>query len=399
MARNADNGLVTEDLNSLFRQNQGFPEDFGIFANFRLETVPAGRVLAGRLRAELTPDSPEVREYLGRWPGYAGQREGPQGWELFLVEPTVRRERWWLHGVLLALTLFSTVVAGSLLAGQTPILFTGLHLFDEWWLPVPLMVDFRALVPGLPFGLALVTVLAVHEAGHYFTARHHRISVTPPFFIPFPPYISIIGTLGAFIRLRSPVLTRPVLLDVGVAGPLLSFAASLPLLWWGLLRSQVVLVLAEMPSRYMVHFAGQEQFWLGGSLVLKGMARLTLGVSGTGELLILHPLAFAGWLGLFVTALNLLPISQLDGGHILYALLGSRQRPLAWVFFALLIPLGLLWAGWWVWATLVFAIGRGRVQHPPLFNDQESPRGRRLWLGLAAGLMFALSFVPIPFLL
>ncbi len=399
MVRNADNGLVTGNSNNLFRQGQGFAEDLGIFADFRLERVPAGRILAGRLRPELTPESPEVRGLLERWPGYAGQRAGPQGWELFLVEPARRRERWWLHGVLLALTLLSTVVAGSLLAGKAPILFTGLRLFDGWWLPIPLRVDWGALIPGLPFGIALVAVLAVHEAGHYFAARHHRISVTPPFFIPFPPYISIIGTLGAFIRLRSPVLTRPVLLDIGVAGPLLSFCASLPLLWWGLLHSHVVPLTSQMPSPFMVRFAGQEQFWLGGSLILESMARLTLDFSGGSDFLILHPIAFAGWLGLFVTALNLLPISQLDGGHILFALLGSRQRPLAWLFFALLIPLGLLWAGWWVWAALVFAIGRGRMQHPPLFNDQEPPRGRRLWLGIMAGGMFALCFVPVPFLI
>ena len=398
MARNADIGLVTENLNTAPEQGQGSPEDYAVFAVCRLDTVPAGRILAGRLRPELRPNSPEVKELLARWPGYWGKRKAADGWELFLVDPARRRERWWLHVLLLLATLFSTVVAGSLLAGGTPIWFTPLRLFNGWLLPLPVAVNVPDLIPGLPFGLALIAVLAVHEAGHYFTARHHGLSVTPPFFIPFPPYISIIGTLGAFIRLRSPVLNRSLLLDVGVAGPILSFIASLPLLWWGFLHSQIVTSASEMPSRYLVQFFS-EQFWLGGSLVLDGMSRLVLGLDGNSQFLVLHPLAFAGWLGLFVTALNLLPISQLDGGHILYGLLGRRQRPLAWLFFALLIPLGFLWAGWWVWATLVFLIGRGRIQHPPLFNEQEAPHGVRVAIGLLAGLMFLVCFVPVPFLL
>jgi membrane-associated protease RseP (regulator of RpoE activity) len=244
-----------------------------------------------------------------------------------------------------------------------------------------------------------VFVLALHEAGHYYAAKAHALSVSPPYFIPFPPWVSIIGTLGAFIRLRSPVPSRSALLDVGAAGPLLSFAASLPLLWWGLLNSRVVPVVAEYPTPYMVQFANVEQFWLGGSLAMSAVARFALGFSGSGHVLDLHPVAFAGWLGLFVTALNLLPISQLDGGHILYSMLGRRQRPVAWVFFVVLLPLGLLWAGWWLWAVLIFVIGRGRVWHPPLFNAEEGLRAGRMAVGIVAAIVFALCFVPMPFTL
>jgi membrane-associated protease RseP (regulator of RpoE activity) len=111
----------------------------------------------------------------------------------------------------------------------------------------------------------------------------------------------------------------------------------------------------------------------------------------------MHPIAFAGWLGLFVTALNLLPISQLDGGHLLYALLGSRQRLAAWAFFLALIPLGFLWAGWWLWAVLVAGVGRGRIRHPPLYNSELGPGAVRVAVGLAAVLAFVLCFVPVPF--
>ncbi len=325
-----------------------------------------------------------------------GVREGPLGWEVFLFEPAARRERWWLHLLLLLATVFSTVVAGSLLTGHAPIWFQVLHVFHGWWVPIPVAVDVRAMVAGLPFGLALVGILALHEAGHYFAARHHRMSVTPPYFIPFPPYVSVIGTLGAFIRLRSPVLSRSTLLDVGVSGPLLSFVASLPLLWWGLAHSRVIAVAQSLPSTYLVRFA-TERIWLGGSLAMSGLTRLALDYPGPSHVVELHPIAFAGWLGLFVTALNLLPISQLDGGHLLYALLGARQRPLAWAFFLALIPLGFLWAGWWVWAVLVFAVGRGRIQHPPLYGAEQGPNGARVVIGLAAVAAFVLCFVPIPF--
>ncbi|UCC47449.1 MAG: site-2 protease family protein [Gemmatimonadota bacterium] len=367
-----------------------------IFVLWRTESLSAGLVVSGRLLPELTPESPAVQDFLARWPGSFASRRGAQGWELLLFQPSSRRERWWLHSVLLLATLFSTFVAGSLLAGRTPIFFRALALFDGWWIPIPIALDAGALLAGVPFGLALVGLLALHEAGHYFTARHHRISVTPPFFVPFPPYLSIIGTLGAFIRLRSPVISRRTLLDVAVAGPLVSFLASLPLLYWGLLHSRVVAVVHALPGSYLLHFAG-ERFWLGGSLALSGLARLVLGFSAADQVLVLHPIAFAGWLGLFVTALNLLPISQLDGGHILYAAFGSHQRPLAWLFFLALIPLGLLWAGWWVWAVLVYVVGRGRIEHPPLFDAERGLTRGRGALSLVAGVVFLLCFVPVPF--
>jgi membrane-associated protease RseP (regulator of RpoE activity) len=274
--------------------------------------------------------------------------------------------------------------------------FAALDLFADWWLPVPVSLDVGALLAGLPFGLTLVGILALHEAGHYVAARRYRITVTPPYFIPFPPYVSVIGTLGAFIRLRSPVLSRKHLLDVGVAGPLLSFFASVPVLWWGLLHSRVLSVPFEAPSLYLVRFAS-ERFWLGGSPIVLAITRALVGATPAGQTIELHPVAFAGWLGLFVTALNLLPISQLDGGHILYAVLGPRQKALAWAFFLALIPLGFLWAGWWVWAALVLLVGRGRIQHPPLFDAGEPLNRERVYVSLAAAAIFLLCFVPMPF--
>ncbi len=368
-----------------------------IFSIYRVDTVPGGRVITGRLRPGIDPDSPAVRELTERPGTSASARQGPHGWELLLFEAKPRRERWWLHALLFLITLFSTTVAGSLLSGFWPIHFEAAPTLDGWWIPLPVALDLADLRVGLPFGLSLVAVLALHEAGHYVAARRRRISVTPPYFIPFPPYFSIIGTLGAFIRLRSPVLSRRDLLDVAVAGPLASFAASLPMLWWGLSHSAVIVETSSAPTPYAVAFAGSEQFWLGGSVLMSVISQFALGLPVPDHVVILHPIAFAGWLGLFVTALNLLPIAQLDGGHILYAALGSRQTPLAWLFFLALLPLGFLWAGWWIWATLVFVIGRGRVKHPPLFDFQGGLSVGRWALAVLAAAIFALCFVPAPF--
>lgn len=381
---------------------QGLTELPSIFALWRVEKVPGGRVITGRLLAGLDLDTPEVGEFLAGWDGRHSVRSSPHGWDVLLFEPAKRRERWWLHGLLFAATLFSTTVAGSLLVGRSPIGFAALLFWQGAWLPVPVSLDPWALAAGFPFGISLVVVLALHEAGHYVAARRHSISVTPPFFIPFPPYVSIIGTLGAFIRLRSPVMSRNALLDVGVAGPLLSFLASVPLLWWGLRHSVMMPEVATLSGPYIIGFSsggGTDFFSLGDSLAMAGLARVLLGFDAAYQLLDLHPVAFAGWLGLFVTALNLLPLSQLDGGHILYAALGRYQRPLAWAFFVALVPLGFLWAGWWVWAVLVFSIGRGRIRHPAVFNAERGLTPIRRAVALGAAILFLVCFVPVPFAL
>ncbi len=375
---------------------KGHDELRHLFAVHRLQTIAAGEVISGRLLPGLDPELPPLKDALERWPGTYECRSGPEGWELLLFEARPVRERWWVHAGLFLLTLLSTMVAGGLLSGRRPIRFEALPLVGGWWLPLPAAIDSASLLAGVPFALALVTILALHESGHYLAARGYRISVSPPYFIPFPPYISIIGTLGAFIRLRSPLMNRRQLLDVGVAGPLASFFASLPVLWWGLLHSRIVQVPSATPGPYLVRFAS-EDIWIGGSPAFSGLVRALLDFSGQGEVLWLHPVAFAGWLGLFVTALNLLPIAQLDGGHILYAALGSRQKALAWFFFLALIPLGFLWAGWWVWALLIFAVGKGRVGHPPVFNAQRDLGTGRRMMSAAAALIFLLCFVPIPF--
>lgn len=245
------------------------------------------------------------------------------------------------------------------------------------------------------FSLAFIGILLGHELGHYLAARRHRIPVSLPYFLPFPPYLSIVGTLGAFIRLRGPMVRRSVLFDVGVAGPFVSFVLSLPVLAVGLRLSDVLEVGQTGMHPFVIHFLG-DAMRVGTAPLLNVLAAALVPGFEEGATIALHPLAFAGWLGIFVTALNLLPLGQLDGGHVLYAMLGKRQRWLAWGFVALMLPLGLVWMGWWVWGAIAVLVSRGRVAHPPvLMDDVDIGRGR-MALGILALTIFVVSFSPAP---
>lgn len=241
-------------------------------------------------------------------------------------------------------------------------------------LPSP---DPREVLAGLPFALTLLGILLVHEMGHYVTARRYRLDVTPPYFLPGPP---VIGTFGAFIRIRSIVYSRKVLFDVGAAGPIAGFVALLPALAYGLSKSKVVAGIAL-----------QGDFVFGKPLLLMAAESMFFpGVAGTD--VYLHPVARAAWVGIFATALNLLPIGQLDGGHLVYALFGERHRTLTLVALGALIPLGFLFPAWWLWGVLLFLLGR---KHPFIFDAAPLGRRRKL-IGAISGIIFLVSFMPVP---
>jgi membrane-associated protease RseP (regulator of RpoE activity) len=219
--------------------------------------------------------------------------------------------------------------------------------------------------------------------GHYLCARVHGVQSTLPFFLPAPPVPFLIGTLGAFIRLRSLPPSRRALFDVGAAGPWAGFLIALPVAWVGLSLSE----LRPMPPS----FTG---LYFGDSLLFKGLSRATVGSIPHGFDIFLHPVAMAGWFGLFVTGLNLLPIGQLDGGHVVYSLFGRRHRWIARGFLLGLLALGFLgWNGWFVWAVLVTFAG---IDHPPT-TDRETPldplRRTLAWVTLA---LFLATLVPVP---
>ncbi len=238
------------------------------------------------------------------------------------------------------------------------------------------------LVGGAAYGAVLMATLVFHEMGHYLQARRYRVPATLPYFIPLP--FSIFGTLGAVIRMNNVGADRKTLFDIGVTGPLAGLVIAIPATWWGLAHSRVVPV-AGM---------GRGVLQLGDSLFFKGISRLAVGPLPAGSDIVLHPVAFAGWAGLFVTALNLLPVGQLDGGHVIYALLGKKSYPVALAAAAafVLIAIFVNWA-WTLMVLIVFLIG---LRHPPTADDHV-PLGRaRRWLGVASLIFFVLSFTPDP---
>ena len=363
-----------------------------------LETHGVGR--AGAFRVVRGPLRPEVSsadlEKVAQWADQVQTLESGDERELVALrrETPAPRDNLPLHLLLFVAALGSAVVAGGFLAG-IDLLDTRFAEIGGALLPVPTALRFSEMLVGLPFALAFIGILLGHEMGHYLTARRHGVPVSLPYFIPFPPYFSIVGTLGAFIRLRGPMIRRSVLFDIGFAGPLASFLLSLPLLLVGLRASELVPAADAGLYPFRVHFAG-EPIGIGSNAILQSAAALSVPGFEAGAALVLHPLAFAGWLGIFVTALNLIPLGQLDGGHILYAVGGTTQRRLGAAFIVILLLLGLVWWGWWLWAGMALILGRGRVAHPPVLVE-EIPLGvgRRI-LGWAALALFVLTFSPAP---
>ena len=367
-----------------------------LLAEYRLTALAVDTLLEGTLRPELTSETPEVVAAIAYWPEpvYLQHEDGVTNVVLVYQSREVAEPLPWMHVALCLATLLTTLGAGALMAGLDPFSTRVLELGDTE-IPYPSKIDWPDLLRGAPFALPFMGVLLAHEMAHYVAARAHRVRASLPYFIPFPPYFSIIGTIGAFIRLRGPTVRRAALFDVGSSGPLASFVVSIPLLAVGLSLSRQVPGDVSLVTPFAIQFAGQT-VWLGNGLVTHAMAVL-FGPGLVGEALIsLHPLALVGWLGLFVTALNLLPLGQLDGGHILYALAPERHRLAARAFFVCLIPMGLMWWGWWAWAVLVLLVNRGRVEHPTVLQRQAGIGPVRRGLGWALIAIVFLTMIPVP---
>jgi membrane-associated protease RseP (regulator of RpoE activity) len=294
-----------------------------------------------------------------------------------------------LNILLFLLTFASAFVAGSVLT--------------DTQLPEPTRAEM--LWHGLGFSLALLFIMLSHEMGHFFLARKHGVDATWPFFIP-APLLSVIGTLGAVIRLRSLPRTRKALLDIGAAGPIVGFLATLPVLAVGLHWS--TLVPAEPDARRWTLFEAflqwfqsgtwpplKEAFDLGSPPGMLLMQRLVVGAIPAGKALALHPIAVAGWFGFFLTALNLLPLGQLDGGHVLFGASPRLHRLLGPPISAVLLALGVFtpFPAWSLWGLLM---GLGLGFHPPLAEPEERLDGPRRLLVAASLVLFILSFSPVP---
>jgi membrane-associated protease RseP (regulator of RpoE activity) len=232
---------------------------------------------------------------------------------------------------------------------------------------------------GISYSFPLLGILLVHEMGHFFACRRHGIEATLPHFIPAP---TLIGTFGAFIKIRSPFTSKKALFDVGLAGPLAGFLAALPVIVMGISQSRLV-------ERGEVSGG----LTLGEPLVFTLLGRLLLGEIPAQRELLVHPMAFAGWFGLLATAFNLFPIGQLDGGHILYAIFGRKAYYAGVASIVILALLGIFfWQGWLFWALIVSLIG---LRHPPIFEGERLD-GKRKALAAVALLVFILCFTPTP---
>ncbi|MFM1843082.1 MAG: hypothetical protein RLZZ490_1824 [Cyanobacteriota bacterium] len=277
----------------------------------------------------------------------------------------------WLALVLLLLTLFTTTMIGAEMAGLTA---------------EDLQAGPQTLGVGLPYSLAVLTILGCHEFSHYLTAIHYKIRATLPYFIPIPFFL---GTFGAFIQMKSPVPHRKALFDVAIAGPLGGLVVALPILWWGLGQSTVV----PMPENTsLLQFDSLDPRF---SLLMTVISKLALGSNFVPETVLnLHPLAIAGYIGLIVTALNLMPFGQLDGGHIIHAMLGQRAAIIAGqITRVVMVVLSFIRSDFFLWAIILLLMPVG---DQPALNDVSELDNRRDFLGIVAIAILVCILLPVP---
>ncbi len=239
------------------------------------------------------------------------------------------------------------------------------------------------LTGGPSYSIAIMLILLGHELGHYFMSRRHGIRATLPYFLPFP--LSPFGTFGAVIRMESTTPSRKALFDTGIAGPLMSFCLSIPAILIGLKLSEIV------PTSQLK----EGTLRLADPSLFSFLERIVIGEVPKTSDIILHPIGYAGWVGLFVTALNLLPIGQLDGGHIAYALFGRRSRMIFVIAIAVMAFITVFYnPGWLILVILFIVFG---FRHPAPMDDLTRLDGKRKLLGVIAFFAFLLSFTPVPF--
>jgi len=287
------------------------------------------------------------------------------------------RDRYWLNGLLFALTLVTTTMVGAAMQSDfdrnLPFDVERAFQMYTWVWRHPAI-----LLQGLPFSLTLLAILLAHEFGHYLAAMYHGVDASLPYFLPSP----FMGTFGAFIRVRSPIYSKRVLFDIGVSGPVAGFVFLLPVLAIGLAFSKVIPGIAHQ-----------------GTLVFgaPGLLKLMEGIIFPGTPvadIYLHPVARAAWVGMFTTALNLLPIGQLDGGHIVYAFFPARHRLVSRTVAVLLLPMAYFsgWLAWAFWGVIMLWLGR----YHPMVVDTTILSGGRRKLGMLAAAIFLLCFMFAP---
>jgi membrane-associated protease RseP (regulator of RpoE activity) len=363
---------------------------------------PAAIRLRGALQIASDQAYPKIADRVRKL-GYTAllRREPEHDLDVLLLTPGVipqeSRSRLWVNALLFGLTVLSTLFVGTFWSDQVP------AEADLAWLLTHLWI-------GWPFALSLMVILTGHELGHYFAGRHYKVPVSLPYFIPMP--LPPLGTMGAFILMKGQSVNRRQMLTVGAAGPLVGFVLAVPILILGLSLSTVEPMTAPAPGM-MIFMEGNSLLYLllkfavfGQILPGSGAAASILALREVGAALLgtfpidsgfdvfIHPVALAGWAGLLVTAFNLLPVGQLDGGHVLYSLVGQRARKFTWPVIGVLLLLGVLfWQGWLLWAALVFLFGRS---HPDPLDDVTRLDTPRKIVAVTVLLIFVLTFTPLP---
>lgn len=309
----------------------------------------------------------------------------------------------WVNIVLFAATLLSVVLAGAINTYQGP------EPSDPIELAYNLLLS---LWKGLPFAISLLSILLAHEFGHYLAARYHKTKVTLPYFIPFP--LSAFGTMGAFINIKELPKNKRVMLDIGLAGPLAGLVIAIPVLLLGIALSPVEPLPQTVPPQQTFVLEGNSALYLMAKYVVKGellpqpaeppahpvLYWVRYIFTGTplpwgGRDVMMHPIAWAGWAGLLVTAINLIPAGQLDGGHLMYVLLGRKAIRFVPFIIGALILLGFVWSGWWLWAFLIFMLGRVYMEPLDQITPLDPPRKALAVVGV---ILFFLVFTPVPML-
>ena len=392
--------LITDRVQRVFAIESTTPGDGRTYvAHYRGNLTEESEAAWRWLSAELRP--------LGCTPLFRSE-DGGQVVRVAVGVVAPAASRMWIAWLLVGLTLISMMMSAGMYEwlNQQPVSVIERIGNDVIALAV---VGFQHMDLGWPFMVSMIAILGAHELGHYIAARLHGEPASPPYFIPLP-IISFLGTMGAVINLKAPPANRRVLLDIGAAGPIAGLVVALPVLILGLVTSAP---LRALPPDQVSGFEGNSilyvliKFLVFGKFLpepasfgdlpawLTMLRFYALGIfpAGGGTDVYLNQVANAGWAGLLVTSLNLIPAGQLDGGHALYVLIGSRARKLVPVIVGALIVLGFFWVGWVLWAGLVLLLGRMHAE--PLDQiTQLDPKRRVVALGLL--ITFVLVFMPVP---
>ena len=254
-------------------------------------------------------------------------------------------------------------------------------LYFPWNVPTMESSNVSLLLNGIPYSLSVMIILLSHEFGHYFAAKKFFVRATLPFCIPFP---TLFGTAGAVIKVQSPIPDKKALFYIGIMGPFAGFVMTVIALAVGVYMSQVILM--QPTSQGPLYLFGEP-------LIFKFFSYIFLGPIPEGWNIHLNPIAWAGWLGCLMTSLNLMPIGQLDGGHILYSIIGNKQRFFGWFSLVGITILSLFFYGWLLWIAITFFVLK--VGHPPIPDKQNISLRERI-LGWCSMAIFIITFIPIP---